>query len=214
MNDTAKAVDTPEESAPKDPEIARSDATLAAVVSDALAVQPTASAATLADAAKQTFLWHAHSYVSESIRFADTKAGFAGSVAGALLAGLYGARVHVLSVPLSDWNVAAWLTFGAGVFLIASIGLAAWTVTPRTKSSQTKSFIYWQAISAHACQEQFQSDFAKASLLSLNEQLVQHLYDLSTKICVPKFRIVRLCLLCLCIGALLTIVVLFTGTRP
>lgn len=36
------------------------------------------------------------------------------------------------------------------------------------------------------------------------------MFDISLKVCIPKYRAVRLCIWCLCIGALLAAVALVT----
>jgi hypothetical protein len=72
---------------------------------------------------RQQFLWNTHSYISEYVRFADSKAAFAGTLAGGLLAALYGAKAHVfvLSTSIGQWGLATWLAVAATVTLVATV---------------------------------------------------------------------------------------------
>ena len=168
------------------------------------------------DKAKQDFLWRAHGYVNEYTRFADSKAGFAGTLAGALLAALYGAGNYLplLATPYQEWPVSAWLTILAGVFLVLSVSIAIWTVVPRLGSSQSKGFVFWNSVAAHGTVEQFQTAFAAQSTRTLNKHLLHHLFDISSKVTIPKYRAVSLCIWCLCIGGILATLALIAEDAP
>jgi hypothetical protein len=162
------------------------------------------------EAAKQEFLWHTHEYLGEFARFGDAKAGFAGTVASALLAALYSAQVHVPLVRTSfhQWAVSTWLAGIGGAFLVASITCAIWTIVPRLRSTQSKGFIYWGSIAAHGNVELLQSSFHSQSAHTLNDHLLHHLFDISTKVCVPKYRAVSLSIWALSIGGFIAAVAL------
>lgn len=153
----------------------------------------------------QDFLWHVHEYVNEYIRFGDAKAAFAGTFASGLLAVLYSSRAHAeaLQVPCRQWSVATWLAVPASVFLAASVVLALLTVRPRLRSSQSKGFIFWGNIAAHRKVDVFQASFHSQSEEALNDQLLHHLFDLSQKVCLPKYRQISLSIATLGIGGLL-----------
>ena len=157
------------------------------------------------EAAKQNFLWNTHGYLNEYARFGDTKAGFAGTAAAAFLGALYSARAHVPVVQTSfhQWTVSSWLVLLGTVFLVLSVLLAVWTIRPRLRSTQTKGFIYWGSIAAHQRLELLQTSFHGQSARTLNDHLLHHVFDISTKVCVPKYRYVSLCMLCLVIGSIL-----------
>ena len=121
------------------------------VAQSPISAQPQTGVTAMDESTKQDFLWHVHGYINDYIRFGDTKAAFAGTVASGLLAALYGSqfRIQILQVPYREWPVASWLAVAAAVFLGFSSVLALWTVRPRLRSSQSKGFIFWGSIAAH-----------------------------------------------------------------
>ena len=162
------------------------------------------------DEQKQRFLWNVHTYVNEYVRFADSKAGVAGTLAGALLAGLYGAEMYV---PLftATWSLTSCLIALATLSLAVSVGLSVLVVLPRLGTSQDKGFVYWQNIAAHGSSEQFRAAFGRASTRHLNDHLLHHLYDLSTSVSIPKYWRVTICIWCLVLGGFLAAVALVIG---
>jgi hypothetical protein len=168
------------------------------------------------EAAKGEFLWHAHQYINEYVRFADTKAAFAGAVASALLGTLYTAKAYVplLSRPWSQWSAGAWLTFAASFFLAGSVALALLTVRPRLRSTQSKGHIFWGSIGAHGSVELFQTCFHSQSPWTLNDHLLHHLYEVASKVSIPKYRLVSLSITTLGIGGLLASAALLLNDMP
>jgi hypothetical protein len=181
-------------------------------------VQPrsTANGVALDEAAKQEFLWHAHGYVNEYVRFGDTKAAFAGTLASGMLAALYAAKAHipVLSMPYAQWTTGTWLAVAASILLAVSIILALWKVRPRLLSSQTKGYIYWGSIAAHGKVDLLQTSFHSQSARTLNDHLLHHLFDLSHRVCEPKYRTVSLCIMTLGLGAFLAAASLLLQDAP
>ena len=173
-------------------------------IGDAPVSQPS-TATSLDEAAKQQFLWHTHQYLGEYARFGDTKAAFAGAAASALLGALYSAKLHVplIQTPYQHWPFSAWLAAGASVFLFATVALVMWTVRPRLRSTQSKGFIYWGSIAAHGNVDLLQTSFHSQSARTLNDHLLHHCFDISSRVLIPKYRTVSLCLLLLCIGGAL-----------
>jgi hypothetical protein len=155
------------------------------------------------ESAKQEFLWHAHSYLNEYIRFGDAKAGFAGTLASGLFAALYGSGVYARAVQtsLGAWRADTWLGIAATPFLAFGVFLALWAVRPRLRSTQAKGFIFWGSIAAHPDLSSFQRSFESQSVHALNDHLLHHLYDLSKRVCIPKYRNVSLCIAMLGVGA-------------
>jgi hypothetical protein len=180
------------------------------------AVVPAPVAANQDEGGRQQFLWNAHRYVNEYARFADSKAAFAGTLAGGLLAALYAAKAHVdvLSTSFDQWTLPAWLTVMAAALLAVSVGLAVWTVMPRLGSSQRTGFIYWGAIATHGTVDRFQEAFVRQSAHALNEHLAHHLFDLSVHVCIPKYRHAQWCIWCLWIGAVLAAAALIIKDVP
>lgn len=159
------------------------------------------------ESAKQQFLWHTHQYLGEFSRFGDTKAAFSGAIASALLGALYRAKVHtaVRRIPLHQWTLSTWFAALGGAFLLASVALAIWTVLPRFKMTQLKGFVFWDSIANHGSLESLQAAFRAQSARTLNDQLLHHVFDISTKVCIPKFRTIHFCLWALFMGAFLTV---------
>jgi hypothetical protein len=168
------------------------------------------------EAAKQQFLWHVHQYLGEYARFGDTKAAFSGAIASALLGALYSAKMHMplLSTSSDQWTLSTWLSALGGVFLLASVALAIWAVLPRLGSTQSKGFIYWDSIAAHGNIERLQNAFNKQPPRTLNDHLLHHVFDISTKVCIPKYRAIAFCIWALCIGSLLAAAALVSQDLP
>ena len=142
------------------------------------------------DTLRQEFLWNTHQYLGEYVRFADTKAAFAGTMAAALLGAMYSARAHipVVSVDFLRWPMSSWLALGAGVLLMAAFALAIWTIVPRQASTQREGFVFWGNIAAHGTFERLQASFDGQSVRALNDHLLHHIFDISRVACIPKFR--------------------------
>ena len=157
------------------------------------------------EAAKQEFLWHIHQYLGEYARFGDTKAAFAGAIASALLGALYGAKAYVplVKTPYSQWLPVTWLAATSGLFLLASIVLAIATVLPRLRGTVSKGFIYWGNIAAYGEVEQLRTSFHAQSARTLNDHLLHHIFDISFRVCIPKYRSVTLCIWTLVVGGFL-----------
>jgi hypothetical protein len=158
------------------------------------------------EAAKREFLWHTHQYLNEYARFGDSKVGFAGIIASALLGALFTAKMHlwVFAVPFSQWQVATWMAAVGGVCLIVSTVLAAWVVIPRLRTTQETGFVYWQNLAAHGEAGVLQTSFHSQSERTLNDHLLHHNFDLSTKVLMPKYRAIAWCFLFLSAGAVLS----------
>lgn len=177
--------------------------------SQALAASPqTSSSPSLSDldeAAKQQFLWQTHSYLNEYARFGDTKAAFAGTAAAALLGALYSAKAHIplLKTSIGQWPFSSWLIAAALGLLIAAATIAVWTIRPRLGSTQDKGFIFWGSVAAHKKLEELQTSFHGQSARTLNDHLLHHVFDISSKVCVPKYRYVSICMALTLAGGLM-----------
>jgi len=165
---------------------------------------------------RQDFLWRTHDYLAEYARFADTKAAFAGTLAGALLGCLYGAGLFsaLVKTSICKWAFPLWMSFLAGLILSASIMLAGFVVYPRLKSSDKRGFIFWGGIAAFGSAADFKAAFRASTELGLDEELQKQVFDVSRFVLVPKYRNVSLCLWALLIGAILTAVALSLKELP
>lgn len=156
----------------------------------------------IADAARLSFLWSTHSYLGEYARFADTKAAFAGTLAGASLAYLYGAGMFtpLLKTFICAWNWVHWLTLIAGVMLCVVIGLALHVVRPRLNKTGITGYIFWGGIAAFGSADEFKKAFHARTEAELTEALRTQVFDVSQFVLVPKYRTVSHCLSVLAIG--------------
>ncbi len=48
----------------------------------------------------------------------------------------------------------------------------------------------------------------------MTDHLLGHVFDVATKVCVPKYALVRWCIWCLCLGAVLSGVALIVKDAP
>jgi hypothetical protein len=167
--------------------------------------ETSAIAAELSTTAQQAFLWHIHDYLGEYARFADTKAAFAGTVAGALIGCLYGAGLFaaLIKTPICSWRLATWLAVIAGLFLSLSILLAGRVVYPRLRTSAKPGFIFWGGIAAFGSCEAWMTAFRQKSEKDLNEILQGQVFDVAKYVLIRKYDNVRYCLRMLLIGAAL-----------
>lgn len=167
-------------------------------------------------AAHQSFLWHTHDYLGEYARFADTKAAFAGTLAGALIGCLYGAGLftQLVKTAICDWTYASWLTLLAGAVLSVSIFLAGFVVYPRLKTSGKTGFIFWGGIAAFGSVAEFKAAFRAKTEKDLNEELQGQVFDVAKYVLIPKYRNVSYCLRALVIGAALASVALLVKDLP
>lgn len=161
----------------------------------------------LSHAARNDYLWRVHGYLNEYIRFGDAKAGFIGAFASGLLAFLYSSELHsqVFGVPVRDWSIQAWLALFSFTALAVSAVLTLLTVRPRLRSSQSSGFVFWGNIAAHKDLSNFRKGFNNQTQETLNDELLQHLFDLSKHVCIPKYRNISLSVAALGIGCTLAV---------
>jgi hypothetical protein len=185
-----------------------------AVTPNPVKVEPQSVNSAISEEAKQEFLWHTHEYLNEYARYGDTKAAFAGAIASGLLGVLYRAGEHksVLNTPFYHWAFVAYL--GALASLLIAIALSLLIVLPRLRSTQSKGFIYWQNIAEFGEAELLQTSFHSQSARSLNDHLLHHLFDISTRVCVPKYHKVSICIVALGIGGVLATAALILQNLP
>lgn len=171
---------------------------------------------TLDDAAKQAFLWKVHDYLGEYARFADTKAAFAGTLAGGVLGALYGGGLFVplLAANYQSWTALSWLTAGAGLVLAVVIALAISTVYPRLRSAGGQGFIFWRNIVGFQDAAAFRTSFDSQSAHTLNEHLLNQNFAIAKYVCTPKYRKISFCLVLLGIGVAFAAGAFLLKARP
>jgi hypothetical protein len=155
---------------------------------------------------QQAFLWHTHDYLGDYARFADTKAAFAGTLAGALVGCLYGAGLfaQLVKTSIPQWTWVMWITASAGLISCVAIFLSVLVVYPRLRRSKKIGFIFWESIAAFGSAAKYRAAFRDKNEDELSEALQQQIFDVAKFVLVPKYRRVSLCLSALVIGAMLS----------
>ena len=145
-------------------------------------VRPAPSAGAPAEIKTQLdFLWNTHKYLNDSIRFADTKAGFTVALTCTIVGALFAGKLHdlfLLAAP-KQWPPIAWLSAAAFLGLGASIACGAWTIRPRLSNKQPKGFLYWGGVTEHGSPETFWAEMKNQSQEALVEHLAHHVFCLS-----------------------------------
>lgn len=165
---------------------------------------------TFAGVEKQSFLWQTHSYLAEYARFADTKAAFAGTIAGALIGYLFSAGLFtpLVKTPIRSWTFVSWTSGIGGLLLSGCIVLAICVVYPRLRWHGRPGFVFWRAVTAHGSAEDFTKAFSSETQESLIQELAGQVFTVSKYVCTPKYRNASYCLLCLGAGSLLAVLAL------
>jgi hypothetical protein len=158
----------------------------------------------MTSAEKQSFLWQTHSYLAEYARFADTKAAFAGTIAGALIGCLFSAGLFapLVRTPIRNWAFVSWASGIGGLLLSGCVALAICVVYPRLRWHGRSGFIFWRAVTAHGSAERFTEAFSGGTQEDLIQELAGQVFAVSKYVCTPKYRNVSYSLLCLGAGAL------------
>jgi hypothetical protein len=142
--------------------------------------------------AKSEFAWRVHSYISDYIRFADTKAGAIIAWCGGLIGILLAAQAHhnftKTSFTLTDPE---WLTTGiAAVTLLAFLLLAAGVISafmcikPRLWSHEgmkghPKGYVYWEDVKAHVSADIFKRELGSIGVGGFGDMCAEHTFVLA-----------------------------------
>jgi hypothetical protein len=125
-------------------------------------------------AAQLDFAWKTHEYISNYIRFADTKAAFVVAWATGLLGVLYSANAHRIFTFGFDFSRAALLptlsAVGFTALLLAFIA-AAWSMIPRLPTKQRSGLVFWNSILVHPNGDLYARDLARHDDKALSEHL-------------------------------------------
>jgi hypothetical protein len=135
------------------------------------------------------FVWHAHAYTNDYIRFADTKAGAVIAWCSGLIAALFAAKVHHHFMHASNSTVLGLLALVAFAALSAGLLAAFGAIHPRLWSSTEQvGFIFWERVRRHRDAAAFWEELKKHQAAAcLTEETAGHLYDLAG-ICKSKYR--------------------------
>jgi pycsar effector protein len=134
------------------------------------------------------FLWKAHSYTNEYIRFADAKAAFLVTIAAALAGALISSKVFdgLRLVSVADWPAAAWIAVFSILCLGSSVVCATWTVRPRLWGKDQKDVIFWGGIVRYDSADTFCAEVERLSEVEQAHAVGRHLYVLA-RICKRKY---------------------------
>jgi hypothetical protein len=185
--------------------------------------------------ATMDYLWKAHDYTNNDIRFADTKAVMSIGFCSALISGLFAARLQrfILCGP-SFTNIGLYETLmGVGttlalLMLSGAVLSSVWAFIPRLwdkrlptqwmrlkhvfwrTPSTTRGLMYWEHIRAHQSPHEFWTTVASLSESELAEKVAEHLFVLSC-VCTDKYmNLTRSVLLAVPGGVLAAILLVFT----
>jgi len=180
------------------------------------------------------YLWKAHDYTNNDIRFADTKAVMSIGFCSALISGIFAAKLQrfILTGP-SLTNIGLYETLmGTGtalslLMLGGAILSSVWAFIPRLwdrrlptwwqrvkhvfwrTPSTTTGFMYWEHVRAHHSPHVFWQQVNQLSQEELAEKVAEHLFVLSC-VCTDKYMsLTRSVMLAVPGGVLAAIVLLF-----
>jgi hypothetical protein len=141
-----------------------------------------------ADGSQLEFCKHVHSYMSESIRFADQKASYTLAVATGLWVILSAQGLpQSLAAAWGAWHVGDWI--GCASLVLLSIGVlgSIGTVLPRTKPCRPDGLVSWGCVSRYGRPEAYLGDLADVHANRAAAELAQHSHELAV-ICAKKYR--------------------------
>ena len=143
------------------------------------------------DAYHAKFAEEIHNYLREYIRNADQKATFFFAAATALLAFLNtrGGPSRWLK-NVQTWSMVDGLSFVAMLFLALSAGVLLSVVFPRLKGSR-RGIIFFNAIAEYDSGQEYAANVLCQSTSDIVAAKLHHTFDLS-KVCVAKYRVLRI----------------------
>lgn len=146
--------------------------------------------------ARADFLWKVHSYTSDYIRLADTKAGAVIAWCGGLIGVLFASQTHHLFTHSSFagtggefvTTLVAVSSLLAFVLLGVAVLFAFVAIKPRLWSSETrtekqKGYIYWGDITLHATEDDFRKEIGSMNVDGLNGKCTDHTHVLAGIAC-------------------------------
>ena len=142
---------------------------------------PVADEAPADDKRLSDHLWNLHKYVNDYVRFGDTKAAVILVFCTGLVGVLYNVKTprRLLSMPPAAWTFGDVLLVLALVLLAAAMFCIAMIIIPRTQSSQSRGFVYWNSILEHGTAETYWAKISHLTDRQLSEHLAHHVYDVA-----------------------------------
>ena len=162
------------------------------------------STLTFNDQVRLEFLWKTDEYLSNYARFSDTKAAFIGATSISLFGWMLSQHLLLKAFQLTPaaWPSKVWFSAAAAALLLASMSLTIWAVYPRLRTTKRRGIVFWADIATYTNSSDFTSTVLTMGAEELTAELAQHIYDVASTICVPKFRYVSLAIWFFVLGAI------------
>jgi len=157
------------------------------------------------------FLLHQHKYLSDYIRFADTKASFIFAFSLATLGFFFSEEVFTdLPNGVVSWFQIKPLFGIATALFVVSLVLSALAILPKLWKwdEEKRGLVFWEDVVKFGSANNFFEGVRKSSPDSLHSEICYHCYDLSL-VCHGKYESIRYAVWTAAFGAVFTAFALF-----
>jgi hypothetical protein len=152
------------------------------------------------------------SYLTDNIKFADSKAGVLIGMDGLLLRAAIdyfnAAGITIEKLFGSSLSVGFLSIIFGSVFLIIGIILALAVVFPRRTSGSRQGFVYWESIAKYPSADDYAGDVMKISEDELDRQMAEQQFYVSIT-ASRKYRMLRRAFWVSSFGAVLVVITAF-----
>lgn len=157
------------------------------------------------DNSRIDFLWSVHSYLNHYISFADSKAGFISVLSSSLFVAAYttGLTKDLLAPTSCRLPCFSIFVIISLIALLVSLLGCGFCVLPRLPKNTPRGIIFWEEVLAHGNKDAYFASLNASDWGALERSVSDHIFILS-KICRTKYRMIRLALLSLIFGGLLS----------
>lgn len=153
------------------------------------------------------------SYLTDNIKFADSKAGVLIGMDGLLLRAAVdyfkSAGITIESLFASSTSVGRFSVIFGSVFLIVGIIMSLAVVFPRRGSGTRRGFVFWESIAEYPSVDEYTNDVMNISDDELDRKMAEQQYYVS-KTATKKYRMLRRAFWASSCGAALIIITAFT----
>ena len=153
------------------------------------------------------------SYLTDNIKFADSKAGVLIGMDGLLLRAAVdyfkAAGITVESLFASSTSVVRLSVILGSVFLIVGIIMSLAVVFPRRGSGARRGFVFWESIAEYSSVNEYTNDVMNIADDELDRRMAEQQYYVS-KTATKKYRMLRRAFWASSFGAAFVIITAFT----
>jgi pycsar effector protein len=153
------------------------------------------------------------SYLTDNIKFADSKAGVLIGMDGLLLRAAIdyfkSAGITIETILVSSTSVGRFSVIFGSFFLIIGIILALAVVFPRRASGLRQGFVFWESIAKYLSAHDYIEDVMKVSEDELDRKMAEQQYYVSVT-ATQKYRMLRRAFWVSSLGAILIVITAFT----